>query len=237
MRIAFLLAAFAASLCPRLQPRRPRRRSASRRNIRPATIHRPHRRASALSRARPPARRSAIGRRRAAPESSGGPPPHRCEIYSPDWSPPAEVKRDNPRLPNLIKGGHAGESMGAARWCSRAASTPSRHQPAKLHRRFVSYGCIRMFNGDILDLYSASRSALRWSFRADWRIFAANARPVPVQQTRRRLTRSRSMLDRFIDLPRWPGGRGRLCPRSPCSSAGSGRPASPASSSKFWATA
>ena len=34
--------------------------------------------------------------------------------YQPAWSPPAEVKRDNPRLPNLIPGGAPNNPMGAA---------------------------------------------------------------------------------------------------------------------------
>src|SRR3954466_10570102 len=32
----------------------------------------------------------------------------------PAWSPPAEVKRDNPRLPNVIAGGSPSNPMGAA---------------------------------------------------------------------------------------------------------------------------
>src|SRR5438309_11570185 len=32
----------------------------------------------------------------------------------PAWSPPAEVKRDNPRLPDIIPGGTPGNPMGAA---------------------------------------------------------------------------------------------------------------------------
>jgi len=73
----------------------------------------------------------------------------------PAWSPPADVKRDKPHLPNLIAGGTAQNPMGAA------ALTLSRGQYA-IHGTnnpgsiggFVSYGCIRMYNADILDLYS-----------------------------------------------------------------------------------
>jgi lipoprotein-anchoring transpeptidase ErfK/SrfK len=72
----------------------------------------------------------------------------------PDWSPPAEVKRDHPRMPNLIKGGSPSNPMGAA------ALTLSRGEYA-IHGTnspdsiggFVSYGCIRMYNADVLDLY------------------------------------------------------------------------------------
>ncbi len=73
----------------------------------------------------------------------------------PAWSPPAEVKRDKPSLPNVIAGGSGRNPMGAA------AMTLSRGQYA-IHGTnkpgsiggFVSYGCIRMYNQDVLDLYN-----------------------------------------------------------------------------------
>ena len=72
----------------------------------------------------------------------------------PAWSPPAEVKRDKPSLPNLIAGGSGRNPMGAA------ALTLSRgqyaihgtNQPGSIGGE-VSYGCIRMYNQDVLDLY------------------------------------------------------------------------------------
>ena len=72
----------------------------------------------------------------------------------PDWSPPADVKRDNPRLPNLIPGGSPRNPMGIA------ALTLNRGQYA-IHGTnrpgsvgtFASYGCIRMYNHDIADLF------------------------------------------------------------------------------------
>jgi lipoprotein-anchoring transpeptidase ErfK/SrfK len=74
---------------------------------------------------------------------------------SPAWSPPAEVKRDNPRLPDVIAGGSPHNPMGAA------ALTLSGGQYA-IHGTnvpgsiggFVSYGCIRMHNADVLDLFA-----------------------------------------------------------------------------------
>ena len=72
----------------------------------------------------------------------------------PAWSPPADVKRDKPYLPDLIAGGSGRNPMGAA------ALTLSRGQYA-IHGTnnpgsiggFVSYGCIRMYNRDIKALY------------------------------------------------------------------------------------
>jgi len=77
------------------------------------------------------------------------------KYLSPAWSPPAEVKRDKPSIPNLIPGGSPRNPMGAA------ALTLSGGQYA-IHGTnvpgsiggFVSYGCIRMYNADVLDLYS-----------------------------------------------------------------------------------
>jgi len=77
------------------------------------------------------------------------------KYQNPAWSPPAEVKRDKPRIPDLIAGGSPSNPMGAA------ALTLSGGQYA-IHGTnvpgsiggFVSYGCIRMYNADVLDLYS-----------------------------------------------------------------------------------
>ena len=76
------------------------------------------------------------------------------KYLQPAWSPPADVKRDKPYLPNLSAGGKGNNPMGAA------SLTLSRGQYA-IHGTnnpgsiggYVSYGCIRMYNQDITDLY------------------------------------------------------------------------------------
>lgn len=78
------------------------------------------------------------------------------KYIAPAWSPPAIVHRDHPELPEFIPGGSPHNPMGAA------AITLTRYQVA-IHgttarmRRSVgtaaSYGCIRMYNEDIVDLY------------------------------------------------------------------------------------
>ena len=72
----------------------------------------------------------------------------------PAWAPPAEVKRDNPRLPDVIPGGAPNNPMGA-----RALTLDldeyaihGTNRPASIGT-FASYGCIRMLNEDIVDLY------------------------------------------------------------------------------------
>jgi lipoprotein-anchoring transpeptidase ErfK/SrfK len=72
----------------------------------------------------------------------------------PDWSPPAAVRHDHPGLPQVIKGGSPRNPMGVAAM-SLAGGEYAIHgtnQPGSIGH-FVSYGCIRMYNEDIKDLY------------------------------------------------------------------------------------
>jgi lipoprotein-anchoring transpeptidase ErfK/SrfK len=74
---------------------------------------------------------------------------------APAWSPPAEVKRDNPKLPAVIPGGSPRNPMGAAALTLSGGeyAIHGTNAPGSVGG-FVSYGCIRMYNADILDLYS-----------------------------------------------------------------------------------
>lgn len=76
------------------------------------------------------------------------------KYYKPDWSPPAEVKRDIPRLPNFIRGGSRGNPMGVAAMTLAGTeyAIHGTNRPGSVGG-FVSYGCIRMYNSDIMDLY------------------------------------------------------------------------------------
>jgi lipoprotein-anchoring transpeptidase ErfK/SrfK len=73
----------------------------------------------------------------------------------PAWAPPREVKRDNPRLPNVIPGGVPSNPMGAAALTLSGGeyAIHGTNVPGSVGG-FVSYGCIRMHNSDILDLYN-----------------------------------------------------------------------------------
>jgi lipoprotein-anchoring transpeptidase ErfK/SrfK len=76
----------------------------------------------------------------------------------PNWTPPDLIKRERPSVPEVIASGSPANPMGAA------AMTLSGGQYA-IHGTnapnsiggFVSHGCIRMFNRDILDLYDRVR--------------------------------------------------------------------------------
>ncbi|GJD69234.1 L,D-transpeptidase [Methylobacterium gnaphalii] len=76
------------------------------------------------------------------------------KYYQPDWSPPAVVKRDHPHLPNLIRGGTPGNPMGVAAMTLRGGqyAIHGTNRPESIGR-FASYGCIRMLNQDITDLF------------------------------------------------------------------------------------
>ena len=73
----------------------------------------------------------------------------------PAWSPPAEIRRDKPNLPHVIPGGSPGNPMGVAAMTlgSGEYAIHGTNRPDSIGH-FVSYGCIRMFNEDIRDLYS-----------------------------------------------------------------------------------
>jgi len=74
---------------------------------------------------------------------------------APAWSPPAEVKRDKPSIPTLIAGGSPRNPMGAAALTLAGGqyAIHGTNMPGSIGG-FVSYGCIRMYNADVLDLYS-----------------------------------------------------------------------------------
>jgi lipoprotein-anchoring transpeptidase ErfK/SrfK len=72
----------------------------------------------------------------------------------PAWSPPWEVKRDKPSLPDVIPGGSPRNPMGAAALTLSGGeyAIHGTNVPGSIGG-FVSYGCIRMHNQDIVDLY------------------------------------------------------------------------------------
>jgi lipoprotein-anchoring transpeptidase ErfK/SrfK len=76
------------------------------------------------------------------------------KYIKPAWSPPADIKRANPKLPNVIEGGSPRNPMGAAALTLSGGeyAIHGTNQPGSIGG-FVSYGCIRMHNSDILDLF------------------------------------------------------------------------------------
>ncbi len=76
------------------------------------------------------------------------------KYVNPAWSPPDEVKRDNPKLPAVIPGGTRGNPMGTrALVLDRGQYAIHGTNQPKSIGTFASYGCVRMHNADIQDLY------------------------------------------------------------------------------------
>ena len=72
----------------------------------------------------------------------------------PAWAPPAEVKRDNPSIPDVIAGGSPANPMGVAAMTLAGGeyAIHGTNRPASIGG-YVSYGCVRMYNEDITDLF------------------------------------------------------------------------------------
>jgi lipoprotein-anchoring transpeptidase ErfK/SrfK len=72
----------------------------------------------------------------------------------PAWTPPADVRADNPKLPDVIPGGSPGNPMGprALTLSGGEYAIHGTNKPSSIGT-FASYGCIRMYNQDIVDLF------------------------------------------------------------------------------------
>jgi lipoprotein-anchoring transpeptidase ErfK/SrfK len=77
------------------------------------------------------------------------------KYVNPAWSPPADVRRDKPSLPAVIAGGSPHNPMGVAAMTLAGGeyAIHGTNQPGSIGG-FVSYGCIRMLNADITDLFA-----------------------------------------------------------------------------------
>ncbi len=78
------------------------------------------------------------------------------KYVEPAWSPPDSVKRDHPELPDVIPGGSPHNPMGA-RAITLDRDEVAIHGTTRKMRASVgtaaSYGCIRMRNEDVIDLF------------------------------------------------------------------------------------
>jgi len=72
----------------------------------------------------------------------------------PAWSPPDEIRRDKPGIPDVIPGGSSRNPMGAAALVLDRGqyAIHGTNSPGSIGG-YVSYGCIRMYNADIMDLF------------------------------------------------------------------------------------
>jgi lipoprotein-anchoring transpeptidase ErfK/SrfK len=76
------------------------------------------------------------------------------KFMRPAWAPPQEIRREHPSLPDVIPGGAANNPMGEAALTLRGGeyAIHGTNRPQSIGG-FVSYGCIRMYNRDIVELY------------------------------------------------------------------------------------
>ncbi|ACB93711.1 L,D-transpeptidase [Beijerinckia indica] len=78
------------------------------------------------------------------------------KFVQPAWSPPEVVRHDHPNFPDVIPGGAPNNPMGAAA-ITLNLSEVAIHGTTDTMRKSVgtaaSYGCIRMYNEDVLDLF------------------------------------------------------------------------------------
>ena len=86
---------------------------------------------------------------------------------NPAWTPTAEMRRENPKLPTYVPGGHPLNPLGV-RALYLGSSTYRIHgtdAPWTIGQA-VSKGCIRMYNEDVLDLYprvpTGTRVTVTW---------------------------------------------------------------------------
>lgn len=78
----------------------------------------------------------------------------RRKAKRPAWAPTRQIIRDNPRVPRIIPGGSPRNPLGVAALVLAKANYAihGTNRPGSIGG-FVSYGCIRMHNRDIKDLY------------------------------------------------------------------------------------
>lgn len=77
------------------------------------------------------------------------------KYLKPHWAPPSLIKRETPGIADVIPSGSPRNPMGAAAMTLSGGeyAIHGTNKPGSIGG-FVSYGCIRMFNKDIIDLFS-----------------------------------------------------------------------------------
>lgn len=79
------------------------------------------------------------------------------KYVNPDWTPPSIVKRDHPELPNFIPGGSPRNPMGVRALTLQQNQVAIHGTTSKMRASVgtaASYGCIRMYNEDVADLFN-----------------------------------------------------------------------------------
>jgi lipoprotein-anchoring transpeptidase ErfK/SrfK len=78
------------------------------------------------------------------------------KYISPAWQAPESIRKDYAKLPPIVPGGSPSNPMGAAAMTLSGGGQYAIHgtnSPGSIGG-FVSHGCFRMYNQDIMDLYA-----------------------------------------------------------------------------------
>ncbi len=77
------------------------------------------------------------------------------KYIKPGWSAPESIRKDYARLPAVVPGGSPSNPMGAAAMTLAGGeyAIHGTNNPGSVGH-FVSHGCIRMYNSDIMDLFN-----------------------------------------------------------------------------------
>ena len=87
---------------------------------------------------------------------------------NPSWTPTADMRAENPKLPAYVPGGHPRNPLGVrALYLGNSMYRIHGTDAPWLIGQEVSHGCIRMLNDDVVDLYNrahiGTRVTVTWS--------------------------------------------------------------------------
>jgi lipoprotein-anchoring transpeptidase ErfK/SrfK len=81
---------------------------------------------------------------------------------NPSWTPTADMRAENPKLPAYVPGGHPRNPLGVrALYLGNSMYRIHGTDAPWLIGQEVSHGCIRMLNEDVVDLYNRARIGTR----------------------------------------------------------------------------
>ena len=77
---------------------------------------------------------------------------------NPEWTPTADMRRENPKLPAFVPGGHPRNPLGVrALYLGNSLYRIHGTDAPWLIGQEVSHGCVRMHNSDVIDLYNRAK--------------------------------------------------------------------------------
>ncbi len=94
---------------------------------------------------------------------------------NPEWTPTSQMRRENPKLPSFVPGGHPHNPLGVrALYLGDTLYRIHGTDAPWLIGKAVSSGCIRMYNKDVIDLYN--QTPLGTKVVVNWKQYEAASR-------------------------------------------------------------